>query len=233
MPLSKIDQFVAIPFNSTKNFVNDFKGLVNAQKENKQLKKQIAEQSLSIEQYNSLKRKNNSLKDLLNLKVDNSFRKVSQILVRSPNNWSDAIIIDGGKKSGFKKFMIVVDGKSMIGKITNVSEVSSHVDLLTNGKNFNLPIKIVGKKETIYGNLKTYNKEENLMLSSEFNSNASIMPDDKVYTSGLDGETVGDITIGKVVKEVRSDDKLGRKIFISLSGNFNNLDYLYVLGRDK
>lgn len=231
--LSKIDNIVSIPFNATKSTIFDFRHLTNTFKENRTLRVKLEKVSKNSEQIKSLQRKNDSLKALLNLETKAPYKKVSEILVRNPYSWYDSIIIKGGKQNNIKNSMIVVNGNSLIGIISNISDSSAHVNLLTSGKNFNLPIKIVGKKETIYGNLKSYNKETKFILASEFNSNAAITSDDKVYTSGLDGATVPDIAVGKVIKEEKANDKLDRRIYISLGANFKQIDYLYVLGRDN
>ncbi|PNY18289.1 rod shape-determining protein MreC [Streptococcus parauberis] len=231
--LSKVDNIISIPFNKTKSSIGKVQHLFSTYKDNRSLKLKLENESTNVEQLKSLKRKNASLRALLNLETNASFKKVSEILVRNPYSWSDSLIIKGGKQDGINTSMTVVNGKYLIGSISNISDDSSHVNLLTSGKNFNLPIKIVGKKETIFGNLKTYNKETKLMVASEFNSNVIISTGDKVYTSGLDGVTVPDISIGKVKNEIKANDKLDRRIYISLGANFKQIDYLYVLGRDN
>ncbi|MGT2888434.1 rod shape-determining protein MreC [Streptococcus didelphis] len=230
--LSKIDNYISIPFDMAKNGVSTTKDLVHTYQKNNQLEKELKDSKKDKASLKHYQKENKELKALLKINFSAPKQIVTKILTRTPSSWTDAIVIATPSKEKIRKNMLVASQDSLIGRVTNFSKTSAHVDLLTSGKVFDIPIKIVDKSTTIYGNLKSYNSEKQVMYSSEYNSNDAISVGSEAYTSGLDGETAADIPLGKVVKIENSDDKLKRKIFIKLSADFSHINYVYVLGRE-
>ncbi len=228
--LSKLDYIISKPFKIGSKITQSTDDLLNTYKENKELKKSILkrkEQEHSIKYY---KVQNKKLKSIISQDIRSPFQLTSEVTVRSSHSWNNAIIINSGKKDGVSSQMLVTSDSYLIGQISGKVKDSSHVDLLTSGKVFDLPIKIVDKSTIIYGNLKYYDKNKQLMIASEFNSNDSISNEAKVYTSGLDGKTVADVPIGKVISVKNRDDKLNRQVSIKLLSDFNDINYVSVLG---
>ncbi|MGT2809197.1 rod shape-determining protein MreC [Streptococcus iniae] len=228
--LSRLDVFIAKPFHSINSSINDLKKLSSAVSKNKSLSLKLGQLENENQLLKRYKRENIALKKILDTKIDSPFSHVSKVIVRTPQSWTDSLIISSGSNQALRENMLVTSGGFLVGRVSGVTRSSSHVDLLTCGKLFNLPIKVVDKKRSIYGNLKHFNTDSQLMIASEFNSSDPIEIGTKVYTSGLDGESVSDIVVGKVVTIKESPDKLKREIGIQLFADFSTIDYVDVLG---
>lgn len=228
--LSRLDDYIAKPFYTVNTSINDLKKLSSALSENKTLSLKVSQLEMENQLLKHYEKENLELNKILNSKVDSPFSRVSKVIVRTPQSWSDSLILSNGSKEGLHEKMLVTSGGFLVGRVSNVTKSSSHVDLLTCGQVFNLPIKIVDKKHSIYGNLKRFNTDSQLMIASEFNSNETISVGSKVYTSGLDGESVSDVAVGMVVTIKESDDKLKRQVEIELYADFSSIDYVDVLG---
>lgn len=230
-PVTKMDAIMSKPFAVIKEGAKELDGLMSAFSENKHLKKELRSYKLDQLQVDKLKSENRELKELLGLDYGTDNQFAARMISRNPYSWNKSLVIDSGKRE-IKEKSLVTSELGLIGRVTAVSQSSAHVELLTSGKNIELPIKIVDKDKVIYGNLKAFKSESKTMVASEFNSNDSISLDAKVYTSGLDGETVADIPVGKVTGFKNAADKLKRRIFIKLYADTDNLDYVLVVGKE-
>lgn len=230
-PVTKIDAIMSKPFAVIKEGAKELDSLMSAFSENKHLKKELRSYKLDQLQVDKLKSENRELKELLGLDYGTDNQFAARMISRNPYSWNKSLVIDSGKRE-IKEKSLVTSELGLIGRVTAVSQSSAHVELLTSGKNIDLPIKIVDKDKVIYGNLKAFKSESKTMVASEFNSNDSISLDAKVYTSGLDGETVADIPVGKVTGFKNAADKLKRRIFIKLYADTDNLDYVLVVGKE-
>ncbi|QUQ79063.1 rod shape-determining protein MreC [Streptococcus equi] len=230
-PVTKIDAIMSKPFAVIKEGAKELDSLMSAFSENKHLKKELRSYKLDQLQVDKLKSENRELKELLGLNYSPNNQFAARMISRNPYSWNKSLVIDSGKRE-IKEKSLVTSELGLIGRVTAVSQSSAHVELLTSGKNIDLPIKIVDKDKVIYGNLKAFKSESKTIVASEFNSNDSISLDAKVYTSGLDGETVADIPVGKVTGFKNAADKLKRRIFIKLYADTDNLDYVLVVGKE-
>ncbi|VTS13221.1 rod shape-determining protein MreC [Streptococcus pseudoporcinus] len=229
--IGKIDTIIGKPFKIVENAISDSKVFLRTFDENKKLKNKISQLELMSREVKYLRKENKELRDQYGINLPKTSMIPAQIITRTPETWSQAIIINFDKIEKVQTGMLVVSGSSLVGRVSTVDKGISHVDLLTCGKLLDLPIKIKGKKSVVYGNLKSYSASTQTILASELNSNDPLTVGSSVYTSGLDGTTVSDILIGKVKKVEGADDKLRRKVYISLSGNFSEMNYLSIVGK--
>lgn len=230
--VSKVDYIISRPFLVVKDCIDQSQNLFKAYSENKKLKRKLKESDSFSSELKFYKSENKKLKELL--KVTSPIQKsiIGHLMVRTPRSWADSIIVSYPSSSFINENTLVTSNDSLIGKVSDSRGNSSRIDLLTSGKNFDLPIKIEDKQGTIYGNLKSYHSDRQLMESSEFNSDQMVTIGAKVFTSGLDGETATDISIGTVAKIENSEDKLKRKIYIHLDGKFDDISYVYMIGKE-
>ncbi|MBA2795226.1 rod shape-determining protein MreC [Streptococcus porcinus] len=229
--MSQIDTIIGKPFKVLEDAISDGKGFLKTFEENKKLKNKISKLELISSEVEQLRKENKELRDQYNVHLPKTSRVPVQIITRTPETWSQAIVIKFDKSKKVETGMLVVSGSALVGRVSTVDKGVSHVDLLTCGKPLNLPIKIKGQKSIVYANLISYSASTKTMLASELNSNDTLTLGSSVYTSGLDGASVSDILIGKVKKVEDADDKLQRKVYISLSGNFSEMNYLSIVGK--
>ncbi len=83
--------------------------------------------------------------------------KYAHVIGRDAESWQNEVIIDLGNMANIEKGMAVIDSKGMIGIVTQVSEMSSTVTLLSS-ENFKiqLPVMIQSGEQEYYGLLSSY-----------------------------------------------------------------------------
>ncbi|KGR72619.1 rod shape-determining protein MreC [Streptococcus phocae subsp. salmonis] len=229
-PMTQFDSFVSRPLFAIKESISEGHALISTFSDNKTLQKELKIYKAKAFREKNLQAKNDELRQLLHLSStqwEAAKPIFGKIISRNPYSWSQTVIIDTNATS-LKKKSLVTSEAGLLGQVTSTSKSSAHVELLTSGKEIDLPVKMLSDKTIIYGNLKQFQVDSQTMVISEFNSNNPVSLGTKVYTSGLDSETVADIPIGKVVGFVDSPDRLKRQILISLFADFNHINYVLV-----
>ena len=119
----------------------------------------------------------------------------------------------------------------MVGRISQVSNTSSKVELLSdNSQTANrFAIRIATDKgQMVDGLITGFNQTKNKILMEYVTSDVEIKPGDKVTTSGLGGVTPAGLFVGTVSSVEANDYGLSKKIYIKPSMNFNNIPVVSV-----
>lgn len=191
------------------------------------------------ESYTIQKNVNSSLeKEIQELKSELELNKTlteyepinATVLSRNKSYWFNTITIDKGKKAGIKNNMAVITKNGLIGKITNVSNYSSEVKLITsNDSKFKVSVSIKTNEEDNYAILNGYDKNTGLIELSGIDKTTNINIDDSVLTSGLGEMFPSGIYIGQV-KEIKNDKyNLSKIVYIQTGQDFNDIHYVTVL----
>lgn len=143
---------------------------------------------------------------------------VSKKIYQENYFYNSKIIIEGGEDLDIKKGMAVVNEFGLVGVISNVNKNTSEITKLLNVNN--LSVNING----IYGKL-VY--EDNKLKIKDISRENVINLNDEVYTSTL-GSIKEKIYIGKVISV--KDKVIEKEIIIESKVDFNNLNYLLVVG---
>ena len=143
---------------------------------------------------------------------------ISRIISRENYFYNAEILIEGGKTNGIKDGMAVINEFGLIGVVQSVNDNISKVKLLQNIEN--LSVNING----YYGKL-VFDSEK--FIVKDISHDSVINLNDEVYTSTL-GNIKEKIYIGKVIEV--NDGIIEKQIVISSKVDFNNLNYLLVVG---
>ncbi|AXQ77620.1 rod shape-determining protein MreC [Streptococcus chenjunshii] len=229
--VSRVDFVVSTPFRYINSIGEEVSSLLNTYSENEKLKKQIEELTAQQKLVDDLTEENAELKKSLGSAGNRSSAVVSaQVIVRSPVSWYDSLTIDAGKKDGVENDMLVATNNALIGKVAGANQTTASINLFSSGSNLDIPVKITTSNGNIYGILMSYDSEKNLFLVSELNSSDSINAGNQVVTSGLDGKSTANITVGTVGKIEDSKDSLNRKVYIIPAADFSDITYVTVIG---
>ena len=106
--------------------------------------------------------------------------------VRDQAYWNNQLTINKVKKNGIKEGMAVRTAKGLIGKISEVSEYSSTVKLLTSeDKQNNVIIKVsISDKEAVDGVLQSYDASKGRYVVQLFDTSDKIKQGQQVISSG-------------------------------------------------
>jgi len=223
------------PINFIKNKLQ-----INKEKEKIYIKyKKLVMEQENIEQKNTrideLEKENEELRELLNLKSSLSkYEKINATIVnRNIGYWYDKFTIDVGKKDGIRSKMAVVNNNGLIGYVSENSNYTSNIQLLTakNLKN-KVSIKIdLGNKKYANGLLTGYNQEKNVYKIEGVSYQGNIPNNAKVITTGLGDLFPSGILIGYVESTTTDNFDLGKIIEAKPSVNFDDINHVAVLIR--
>ncbi len=176
--------------------------------------------TLKDEKINYLENEINSINDFSkNLdKIYYSY-KVSKIIYKESYNMGK-YKIQYGKENNITLGMGITNEFGLIGKITKVDDKTSELTTIKDLKDLSV---VVGSS---YGKL-NYDYETNTFSISDISNYDKVYVNDLVYTSGY-GTIREKLLIGKVIKVDNTD--ISKKIIVSSVVDFNNLNYVLIVG---
>ena len=172
---------------------------------------------------NLLKEENKHLKEeLLNLTNLDLYANYNYSLTRMSYRSiydNHEIYIQGGSDKNYDANYAVINSSGLVGIITEVKNNESIVKLLSGIPNLSVRIN------DTYGTLSNY--EDGFLIISNISNYSQINLNDEVYTSTL-GTIKEHIFIGNVYKI--EDGDISKKVYVKSKVDFENLNYLYVVG---
>ena len=229
------DSLITKPIDSILNSFTTYSNLYNVYKENEVLRKQIDDIS-RLQNYNSsLLLEINELKELLNLNLilsDYTYVN-STIISRSNSLYNDYVTIDQGSNSNIQQNEAVISPDGLIGKVVEVYDDYSIVNLLTTREENNkVSVKIqINEEEYADAILEHYDSNKNQYVLTLLSANTSIVEDMVVTTSGMGGVFPSNIMIGTVSEVEEINSSIALKIYVEPSVNFANIKYVKVVNR--
>lgn len=170
-----------------------------------------------------LKEENSYLKEeLANLTNLEPFAEYNYSLTRLSYQelYNDKVItIIGGKDKDYKQGNVLINDKGVVGVIKDVSEHTSIVNLLFALNNFSVKIN------DAYGTISDY--QDGYLIVKNISNYESVALNDEVYTSSL-GQIHESLYVGYVYKIL--DHDFSKEIYIKSDVDYNNLNYMYVVG---
>lgn len=228
---SKINYYLSYPYVFVKNTIDNFKDSKKLNVENKILKEQIEILKVKEEQNKSLLENINYLKYLLELKTIYSSYNIinSTVIERNKLYYFNTITIDKGINDNIKENMAVVNKNGLIGKIEKVYTDTSIVRLITTNDNNKISVKIKNDSNYIYGTIVSF--ENDLFIINDITNYQNVSINNEVYTTGL-GVFPSDILIGKIEKIEENKYNTNKLIYVKSDVNFNEINYVSILGND-
>lgn len=159
----------------------------------------------------------NDFKENLSLYADYNY-VVTRMIYRENYFYNARVLIEGGENLGVSEGMAVINEEGLVGIISDVSKNVSEIKLLHTIDNLSVSIN------DLYGKL-VY--EDGKLKIKDISRENVVNINDEVYTSTL-GNIKEKLYIGKVV-EVR-DGVIEKEIVVESKVDFNNLNYLLVVG---
>ncbi len=228
-----VQSLVSKPTHFVAGFFENLQDLQNTYGENKELKSRI-ENLVNLEaQVQELKKDNKELRDILGEKTTlRDFKPLpATVIGRNPDRWHEMIIIDKGKLNGIEKNDAVVTASGLIGKVKNVTQFSSTVQLLSAMDPKNRISAVVQGKEDVFGFVQGFDEKQKLLLIKSIPSGSKIEKGQTVITSGLGGVFPKGLMIGKVV-EVKPDQYgLNQTALVKPGANFYDIENVIVIKR--
>jgi rod shape-determining protein MreC len=179
--------------------------LVNLEKENRALKKRIAELQEENHRIREMKLANERLRELLLFREKNSPSMIgAEVIGQDPSSWFKSITIDKGERDGVKKGMAVVSPAGVIGQILKTAPGYATVLLITD---YNSAIDSIVERTRAKAIVEGMG--ENRCQLKYLRRAEEVALGDVVVTSGLGGN----FPKGLMVGEIKKVDKKGHGVF--------------------
>ena len=230
--VARVDSVVSAPFRSLGSLNEDIHDLFSTYSENKKLKKKVAELENQSEEIASLKIENEQLNNTINASssISTQFSATGKVIVRSPVSWYESLTVKIGRDKNVAKKMLALSNGGLIGVVDDVDSSTSNIALLANGSDFSIPVKISTASGDLYGILESFDSEKKCFLVSNLNSSTDVVEGDSVVTSGLDGDTVANVSVGSVSSVKNSSENLERVVYVKPTADFSDISYVTVVG---
>lgn len=232
--VSWVQSVFSKPAHFVAGFFENVDEMQNLYKENQVLKSHLDEYAALQVEVNDLRKQNEELKGSLEVK-DNLYNytvRTALIIHRSPDRWNEFIGINKGSQNGIEEDMAVMTSKGLIGKVHEVSQFSSTIQLLTDQDRTNRISATVDNETSIYGFIEGIQEETGYLKFTKISIDAEIEEGQLVVTSGLGGIFPAGLLIGEVVSFDTDEFGLTQTAYVQPSADFNRLDYVLIIERE-
>ena len=221
------------PAHFVAGFFDNVSDMQNIYQENKILKSHLDEYAALQVELTELRRLNNELKDSVDMKENLYDYTVRSALViqRSPDSWNESIGINKGAQDGIEENMAVMTSSGLIGKVNQVSQFSSTIQLLSNQDRTNRISAFVAEEEPIYGFIEGIHEETGYLQLTKIDVDIELEEGQNVVTSGLGGIFPRGLPIGEIVSYESDEFGLSQTAYIDPSASFKQLDYVLIIER--
>lgn len=197
--------------------------------ENEQLKQQLSQTQLELQNALQSTDENERLKGLLNLKEKTGFDQVAaRVIARDSSVWFNTVTINRGSSSGVGLNMPVVTAGGIVGRVIAVSPVTAQVMMVTDEKA--AAGAIVGQLggSGALGSVIGLG-ESNLIEMRYVSGLQKVEVGDYILTTGQDGIYPPGLNVGQVVQVKHGTATQAHQIFIEPGAKLDQLEEVAVL----
>ena len=201
-------------------------------KENENLKKENMELKIQKERNQKIHEENERLLKLLEMKENSIYKgnlKFARVSFSDINNLNNKIFIDLGSKDGIKTDMIAVYSDYLVGKIVEVHDNYSEVELITN------PNSIISAKTMgdILGIARGSDEEDGSLYFQPSIVEDNLKEGDEITTSGISDIYPESIKIGKISKIDNKENYSYKMVTIKPGFESKDLREVIIIGREN
>lgn len=200
--------------------------------ENENLKKENMELKIQKERNQKIHEENERLLKLLEMKENSIYKgnlKFARVSFSDINNLNNKIFIDLGSKDGIKTDMIAVYSDYLVGKIVEVHDNYSEVELITN------PNSIISTKTMgdILGIARGSDEEDGSLYFQPSIVEDNLKEGDEITTSGISDIYPESIKIGKISKIDNKENYSYKMVTIKPGFESKDLREVIIIGREN
>lgn len=199
--------------------------------DNGKLKKQVASLQMKLADYSEVKKENERVAKLLNLRHNEgySFIAVANVIALDSSNWSRYLRIDRGSKDGVKRGDIVMTEQGLVGRISEVGNSTSKVMMITDAQS-----SVGGRvqRSRDIGIVQGVPSEGSLTMV-DIPRTADIRRGDVIMTSGIGGVFPAGIPVGRITSVEGETSGLFRTCALKTEVDFGKLEEMMIIASDN
>lgn len=195
--------------------------------ENEELKQKNSQLEQSLRELEVIKSENEILKEYVNLTDKYDYKTVpAYIIDKSTSNYSKIIVINIGEANGIKPNMTVIADEGLVGYVIsttkNTAKVQTIIDTATSVSSV---ISTTREAVIVSGTL----ENDNILKAMYIPTDAEILENDKVETSGLGGIYPKGIRIGTIKQIINTKNNIDRYAYVQTAVDFSKLETVLVI----
>ena len=196
---------------------------------NEQLKQQLSQTQLQLQNALQSSQENERLKGLLNLKETTGYDRVAaRVIARDSSIWFNTVTINRGSASGIDLNMPVVTAGGIVGRVIAVSPVTAQVMMVTDEKA--AAGAIVGQLGGSGALGSVMGLGESGLIEMRYVSGLqTVEVGDYILTTGQDGIYPPGLNVGQVVQVKHGTATQAHQIFINPGARLDQLEEVAVL----
>ena len=213
--------------SSVKSMWGGYFDLRGAKRENEWLKARNSQLDSQIIELREKAKLFEQIEDLNRAPALSSYRRVNAMVIgRDPDNWFKTVIIDRGSLAGVEKDQPVVTTEGLVGRVVNVSPISSRVLLITDERHGAGAVVAQTAENRLVGVLK--GKNQSLCELKPLSEGGNLVNGEQVITSGQDQLYPRGLLIGRV-KNLSDQGSLPASIDVEPAAALQKLETVAVL----
>jgi rod shape-determining protein MreC len=194
--------------------------------DNKRLRLQNLEYSYRIHSYNLAAKENEKLRKMLGFKEKYRFSVIAaNVIGQDVDRIVNSLILDVGSRDGVRRYMAVVTSEGLVGRTIEVYPTSSSVQILMDA-NSKISAVIEGS-ESIMGFIRWEGGPYLRMYGLQHIS--SVMPGQRVYTTGIGGTFPEGLFIGTIVDLKVDDVDIYASVNVKPAVDFSQTHEVFIL----
>jgi len=215
--------------NTGSNLIRQIINFRSTAVENEQLKQQLSQTQLELQNALQSTEENERLKGLLNLKEKTGFDQVAaRVIARDSSVWFNTVTINRGSSAGVGLNMPVVTAGGIVGRVVAVSPVTAQVMMVTDEKA--AAGAIVGQLGGSGALGSVIGLGENNLIEMRYVSGLQkVEVGDYILTTGQDGIYPPGLNVGQVVQVKHGTATQAHQIFIKPGAKLDQLEEVAVL----
>lgn len=207
---------------------NFFTDISNLKEENEKLKEENSNLEKSLREYEIIKSENETLKEYVNLKDKYQNYKTipAYIINKDITNYNETIVINVGEKDGIKPNMAVIADQGLVGHVISTTQTTAKVQtIIDTASSVSSSISTSREAIIVTGTL----DRTSTLKASYIPTDATILENDKIETSGLGGIYPKGITIGTITEIINTKNATDRYAYVKTAVDFKKLETVLVI----
>lgn len=223
--LAPVGDFFGGVLEPVGNAWNGITGYGDLETRNRELEQRIDELEGQIASTRTAQDELDALKRSLDITYAGDIERVTaRVTTQSISNYDDTIEIDKGSGSGIRQNMAVVTGAGLVGRVVQVSDSRSVVQLISQ-QDVQFAVKFPDRAQVGIAR----GASDSRTIHAEFPFETEIATDDVLVTLGGRSVYPPDIPVGTVDAINEDPGSLRKDLDVTLFANLNDLEFVSVL----
>lgn len=224
--LLPLQRSLAVPVEMAQGGTAYLQGLAAAQAEAEAARRQLAAQAERAAQAEQLRRENEALRRLLDLRPALAAPSIAaELIYEAADPFSRKIVIDRGETQGVQPAAPVINEAGVLGQVTRVFPLTSEVTLLLD-RDAAIPVLNLRtqQRSVAFGGVRPAGMELRFL-----SANADVQEGDELHTSGLDGVYPPGLPVGRVLRVERRAEGGFARVLVQPAAASDGVRHVLVL----